>query len=77
METILNKHPDLESTLRGDSNLKRYTLLTQSGTLKEMWEKNEQGYWVDVTAREKLKIAISQAQEELNKCDEEDNTWNN
>lgn len=64
MEQLLAKHPDLKDIIT-KNNSKTYKVLAENGKLIEQWEKNEQGHWIDVTEREKLKEQIAAEQEEL------------
>jgi len=71
MEKLLNKHPDLESTLRIHQP-KTYKVFDDKGNIQEYWEKDENGHYVDQTAREKAKEAaqheLELAQKELEKA---------
>ena len=65
MEQILNKHPDLKDVLTRLPQLRTYKLTTENNKLIEQWEKNEEGRWIDVTEREKLKERIAAEQQEI------------
>lgn len=65
MTDLLQKHPDLKDILRSNPNTKVYKVLTESGKIKEYWEKDENGHWTDQTAREKLREQIEAEKEEL------------
>ncbi|MBR2385256.1 MAG: hypothetical protein IKA99_06605 [Clostridia bacterium] len=65
MTELLQKHPDLKDILRSNPNTKVYKVLTESGKIKEYWEKDENGHWTDQTAREKLREQIEAEKEEL------------
>lgn len=61
---LLDKHPELESTLRL-YDIKTYRSLSSSGKIREYYEKDDNGVWKNVTRRERLKQEIANAQEEL------------
>ena len=65
MEQLLQRHPDLrlidKSTL---DQLTTYRSLDRAGKVIEYWEKQD-GKWIDVTEREKLKEQIVAEQEEI------------
>lgn len=65
MTDLLQKHPDLKDILSSNPNTKVYKVLTESGKIKEYWEKDKNGHWTDQTAREKLREQIEAEKEEL------------
>lgn len=65
MNALLQKHPDLEDLLRFNPNTKVYKVLTESGRIKEYWEKDSEGHWTEQTEREKLREQIELEKEEL------------
>lgn len=65
MNALLQKHPDLADVLKFNPNTKVYKVLTESGSIKEYWEKNSEGHWTDQTEREKLREQIELEKEEL------------
>ena len=64
MEQILTKHPDLQSILK-IHRPKTYKNLTITGAIIDAWELNEDGHYIDVTEREKLKAQIIAEQAQL------------
>lgn len=71
MQNLLNAHPDLDAVITKD--IKRYTYFDEHGNLKEMWERDENGHFIDVTEREHLKEELAKAQEELEKLRRQEN----
>lgn len=65
MTDLLQKHPDLKDVLFYNPNTKVYKVLTDSGKIKEYWEKDKNGHWTDQTEREKLREQIEAEKEEL------------
>ena len=65
MTKLLQKHPDLKDILYFNPCIKAYKVLTESGKIKEYWEKDKEGHWIDQTAREKLREQIEVEKEEL------------
>lgn len=64
MKDLLQKHPDLEDTLRLYENTRIYKVLSDTGRIKEFWEKNN-GHWTNQTEREKLREQIEELRDEL------------
>lgn len=62
---LLAKHPDLKDILYFNPTLSVYQVLTESGKIKEYWEKDKNGHWTDQTVREKLREQIEAEKEEL------------
>lgn len=62
---LLAKHPDLEDMLRANPSCKTYKVLSESGKIKEFWERDNNGNWNDQTEQEKLREQIEAEQEEL------------
>jgi hypothetical protein len=52
MTELLQKHPDLKDILLSNPKTKIYKVLTESGKIKEHWEKDKNGHWIDQTRRE-------------------------
>ena len=69
MDKILQKHPDLQGFLTSD--MKRYRVI-DGDKLIEMWEKDENGHWIDVTERELAKQELAAAVEELEKLNQKE-----
>ena len=69
MKELLERHPDMKESLELYPDGKIYKILdsTYPGGIKEYWEKDKNGHWVDQTQREHLKIAIAKEKEELEK----------
>ena len=67
MEQLLERHKNLKDIILKNPELKTYKVLNENGRIAECWEKNEDGHWIDVTAREKLKEKIAIEQEEVEK----------
>lgn len=65
MSTLLEKHPDLQFMLNDD--IKRYTSLDEDGEILEAFERNDDGEFVDITAKLQLEAEIVKAQAELAK----------
>lgn len=65
MEKLLEKHPDVKIHLIDCPTLHTYKIFDDEHKLAEQWEKNEEGHWVDVTEREKLREQIAMEQEEI------------
>lgn len=65
MTELLQKHPDLKDILLSNPKTKVYKVLTESGKIKEHWEKDKNGHWIDQTGREKLREQIEAEKEEL------------
>ena len=60
-------HPELKSSIKflgGISKLKKYSN-TDCGKLTEQWERNSNGEFIDVTAREKAREELANAMEAL------------
>ena len=65
MEQLIAKHPDMKNFLRDNPSMQTYKILRENDSIIEAWEKDENGHWVDVTEREKLKERISREKDEI------------
>ena len=65
IDKLLAKHPDLEDMLRANPSCKTYKVLSESGKIKEFWERDDNGNWNDQTEREKLREQIEAERDEL------------
>ena len=65
MEKLLEKHPDIKKHLINCPTLHTYKIFDSENKLAEQWEKNDEGHWIDVTEREKLREQIAMEQEEI------------
>ena len=63
---FFDEHPDVIGDV---TKFERYDI---NGNLLEYWERDEDGYMVDVTERKLLEIEIAKAEKELDKYIEED-----
>lgn len=72
MENLLLKHPDLNDFDITDKKV--YKVLDVDGNLVEYWEKNDNGNWIDMTEREKLKEQIAREQQELERLKKKETT---
>jgi hypothetical protein len=58
---LYEKYPELKQQA---PNVKTYKRLDERGIITEMWEKDENGKWIDVTDRERKKQELAAAQKE-------------
>lgn len=65
MKELLAKHPDLREIITLNPNMHLYRITDIVGDLQEVWEKDEDGHWHDVTNREKARIAVEKAKAEV------------
>lgn len=72
IDNLLAKHPDLEDMLRANPSCKTYKVLSESGKIKEFWERDDNGNWNDQIEREKLREQIEAEQEELERLRREE-----
>lgn len=75
MIDILTKHPSLRDIINNPV-INTYTCTDEHNNLVEQWERDENGNWNDVTARELARQELAAAQEELEKLIAKENKIN-
>ena len=64
---FIETHPDLAKRFNNDLDWLNVYTDYENGKITQRWERNKEGVLVDVTAREKAKEELANAQEELAK----------
>lgn len=75
MTDILTKHPSLRDIINNPA-INTYICTDEHNNFVEQWERDADGNWNDVTARELARQELTAAQEELEKLIAKENKIN-